>query len=245
MDSACTRSGAGAGAAPAPAGVAALPPDVLEYLVHFLAIADVCSLRRVSREVCAAASTEALWEGLCVAWGSGALPRGARSWRAHFAGYVYPRRAYVPRGAVSIFNQRYFCVVEEVVFTRERVGVRIYERGDGSLGLLQDPDASRLEMQWALPGLGGAEPPRRQVQRHAAVGMDLSLDDRAGRIVGVLWYPAPWLRVGAHLRFVYGEPHGGYSAAEICHLSPDFVRAQRLGHFGYRALEGHDAGWRP
>lgn len=128
----------------------ALSDDLRGHIAEFLNVKDLCAARAASKVWRGIFSSDDIWESRAAAYGSEARPRQYRRWTwwQYFARFVYSTRVVKLRGAASIFNKDYFCTVEEATFTAEGVGVRIYEKGNMSLGTLQDPMDSRMSWEW-------------------------------------------------------------------------------------------------
>jgi hypothetical protein len=57
---------------------------------------------------------------------------------------VYLNRPIPMTNKISRYNDNYFCTVTKIVFSPNRLTVHIDERGDFSLGDIQDPHFSTL-----------------------------------------------------------------------------------------------------
>ena len=130
-----------------------------------------------------------------------------------------PRIAVVPLHAVSAYDDAYAAAVHCAVFSPRGVALCVAARGDGSLGAVQAAEHSTL---CAAPADGGDE--RRAAPQ--SVTWHTANDDNAVRCV--LHYATDAVARGDALSFKFGDPFGGYQAAELCVLDDAFVQEHGL-----------------
>mmetsp|Transcript_15851 Transcript_15851/g.20169 ORF Transcript_15851/g.20169 Transcript_15851/m.20169 type:complete len:246 (-) Transcript_15851:16-753(-) len=104
---------------------------------------------------------------------------------------------------VSRYNQNYYCVVLSAIISRESISLLIDERGDMSLGSIQHPRASTLQIRSSMNSL--------QCSRHRL------LIDQPNRVLAVLVFSFPPIfntEEDISLTFRYGS--FGYQLSHLC-----------------------------
>jgi hypothetical protein len=124
-------------------------PDVITAVAAWLDPASTARLRGAARCLRGPCEHDSLWIAACEQFGYDRAPLRPKAmlrapWLQVFRSHVLPRREVPLTGVASIFGPAYYCIVNAVVFTKGTVSLRIHERGDMSLGPVQNPQSSSL-----------------------------------------------------------------------------------------------------
>jgi hypothetical protein len=118
--------------------------------------------------------------------------------------------------AVSRYDENYSCAVLWAVLTAAELTLCLEAHGDGSLGPLQQAENSTLTVTSAA----GA------VEERAALKVAMHPTNDENTVRCLLHFPS--VSRGDSLAFKFGDPLGGYGAAQLCCLDDAFIAEHGL-----------------
>jgi len=135
-----------------------------------------------------------------------------QSWYQFYREKVFLRSFLPLEGKRSIYNAGYHCTITAVKFSPKKFTVYLDERGDNTLGGIQNPLHSTFST-------GGNSLPM--------ISSKFLIADRNAQYLGKLVYSPCYLKNESY-EFRYGS--GGYSLVELFFLDENFIRQYRLSH---------------
>jgi len=134
-----------------------LPVELWIEILHYLDFDSVINLSVVCKNSYEATKAGSIWKRLCAQWRYPEKPQTYETWRSFFKAEVYLNRPIPLVNKISSYNNDYFCTITKIVFSPTHLTIHIDERGNYSLGAIQDPRASKLNAKWISFPLVGSE----------------------------------------------------------------------------------------
>jgi len=123
----------------------------------------------------------------------------------------WPNKPIYFNDKISRYNANYFCKVTKIVFSPNSLTLHIDERGNNTLGAIQNPRASKLTSDTVSFPLLRSE---------------FTIADSKRQYLGYLIYDTSKLQKGMKVYFEYGE--SGYSKIHLFTFNDEFIQQQNL-----------------